>query len=173
MDIYNFGNASYRKDVRRASFFPGGPHLQGKKKMWAPCTSALSGRPLPPRAGAQRALPNSRGHGSHAAAPRGRRAGQPRRTRLPRMLLLPLPAASSGRACRSPRRGGSPAASGGRARPRFPRPQDEQACRGGRRCSYNFERELPPLARLSTDTGSERGFSPVGKGNKFLKSNQD
>jgi hypothetical protein len=32
MDIYNFGNASYRKDVRRASFFPGGPHLQGKKR---------------------------------------------------------------------------------------------------------------------------------------------
>jgi hypothetical protein len=140
-------------------------HIYKKKKMWAPRTSALSGRPLPPRAGARRALPTSGGHGSHAAAPRGRSAGQPRRirrrsSRLPRMLLLPLPAASGGRACRSPRRGGSPAASGGRARPRFPRPEDEQARRGGRRCSYNLERELPPLARLSTDTGRERVFSP-------------
>jgi hypothetical protein len=95
-----FGNASYRtSDARPFSGRVDVPvHIYKEKKIRRGPTSALSSRPLPPCANAWRALPASGGHDNRAATPRYRRVGQLHRmrhrsSRLPRMLLLPLPAA--------------------------------------------------------------------------------
>jgi hypothetical protein len=75
MDIYNFGNASFRKDVRCASFFPGGPHLQEKKDVGPTYFSII------------RSPPSTTG-GRTASAPHLGRARQPRR-RSPRSECRP------------------------------------------------------------------------------------
>jgi hypothetical protein len=108
-----------------------------------------------PRADARRVLPASGGHGSRArcaAAPAA--GGQASRLDAPPLLTPAADDAAAAPRCErweGASRGGSQAASDGRARPRFPRLEDGQARRPGGRRSCNLEHELPRLARSTTD----------------------